>query len=141
MRYDNETKIKDLYIHCIHTYFTEYTLSTPAFQPTSKFNKLAWIDCTAASQPVIYMSSIFDLEDKMALNIMAHEIIHYILFSKGDKKWNKHDEAFLKIANQLNQRYGLNVSSSKDVLPNRQSHGEIGVPISKFLSKVKKMFI
>ena len=140
MRFDNENKIKDLYTDCVKKYFTQYTLKTPKFQATQKFDKLALIECLSVDDVTIQMSSLFDLEDKMAVNIMSHEIVHYILFSQGYKKWNKHDDKFMEIAGQLNATYGLNVSNSKNVLPTRQGTISFTLPIQKLAKKVKNLF-
>ena len=121
MIYDTPEKVSDLYLECKTTYFSDYRLKIPGFfvfnspyaagriwvgkdQPDRRNKKKK-----VMGEVQIGFSRRFDLTNEQAMNVMAHEIVHYLLAVQGAKDWAEHGETFLTAANQFNEKCGLNI--------------------------------
>ena len=48
------------------------------------------------------------------IEIMVHEMIHYYIAWNGIKDNGSHGNVFLKMANEMKNKYGLNITKTKD---------------------------
>lgn len=77
---------------------------------------------------VILMSDYFDFDEETFRNIMVHEMIHYYLYLNNPNecsvfgrflrflgfKNSDHGPEFMKMAQKLNEQYGLNITKTYD---------------------------
>ena len=68
----------------------------------------------------ILMSDYFDFPEDIFKNIMAHEMIHFYLLLNGKDNKASHGSDFKAMAQALNQKYGLNITTTYDAseIPN-----------------------
>ena len=62
----------------------------------------------------ILFSDCFDFDEKVFEDIMVHELIHYHIAWNGIKDNKKHGKEFMRLANEMNEKYGLNVTATID---------------------------
>ena len=65
----------------------------------------------------IVMSDLFDFPEDIFRDIVIHEMIHYYIAWNGIKDNKTHGREFMKMANELNEKYGLNVTKYFDASP------------------------
>ena len=63
---------------------------------------------------IILFSEYYDFDEETFKNLMVHEMIHYYLAWNGVKTKLDHGKEFMAIANELNEKYGLNVTKTLD---------------------------
>ena len=63
---------------------------------------------------MLMFSDCFDFDEKDFIDIMVHEMIHYYIAWNGIKDDGVHGKKFMEIANSLNEKYGLNVTKTKN---------------------------
>jgi predicted SprT family Zn-dependent metalloprotease len=63
---------------------------------------------------IILFSEYYDFDEETFKNLMVHEMIHYYLAWNGVKTELDHGKEFMAIANELNEKYGLNVTKTLD---------------------------
>ena len=62
----------------------------------------------------IYMTDYFDFTEEMYRNILVHEMIHYYIAYYKIKDNEDHGIEFMKIAENLNKKYGLSITKEID---------------------------
>lgn len=60
----------------------------------------------------IGMSVLYDMTERQAQNILLHEMIHYFIAYNGIKDSSPHGKVFHKYMNELNDKYGWEISVS-----------------------------
>jgi predicted SprT family Zn-dependent metalloprotease len=60
----------------------------------------------------LLFSDYFDFDEETFRNIMVHEMIHYYLLLYGTNDKCDHGADFKTMAQEMNQKYGLNITTS-----------------------------
>lgn len=63
----------------------------------------------------IYMTDNFDFPENVYRDILVHEMLHYYIAYNKIKDNDDHGEVFMKMANDLNKKYGLGITKKIDV--------------------------
>ena len=63
---------------------------------------------------VVKITDCYDFPEEDFREIMVHELIHYYIAWNGIKDNKDHGREFMRIANEINEKYGLNVTKTKD---------------------------
>ncbi len=130
-----------MYHECKVKYFGDCKLPTPKFAVMHKkylFGCFSYYkNCGRhkkhpISNPTILMTDYYDFDEKDFIDIMTHEIIHYYVMYNGIDTKNHHGNAFKKMMNELNEKYGLNIEIKKDTFSFKKNKN---VPKKSFLSK------
>lgn len=106
---------------CNEKYFNK-ELPTPKFGLLNKTSILARFEYNKDNKnkkhPIkwqtLYFSDCFDFEEKDFIEIMVHEMIHYYLAWNGIKDNKDHGKEFTKMANEISEKYGLNITKTRD---------------------------
>ena len=106
---------------CNRKYFG-HSLPTPKYGVIHKFNTLALFECIKskknAKNPIefqkISVTDFYDFDEDVFTNLVVHEMIHYYIAWNRIKDNKTHGREFMRIANELNEKYGLNVSIKID---------------------------
>ena len=108
-----------MFWECNEKYFNN-ELPTPKFDLINKTSILARFEFFKEKKGVkikhkkILFSDCYDFDEKVFENLMVHEMIHYYL------AWNEvnnpcgHGKEFMEKANELNEKYGLNITKKVD---------------------------
>lgn len=110
-------------------YFTNY-LDVPIFVITKTFKRVARFECTlnydgSISDETIYFSNQFDYTERELNELMAHEMIHYYLCKSGMDRKCSHGKHFLTMANDINEKYLMNVEKYVYGLTKRKDYSKI----------------
>jgi hypothetical protein len=73
--------------------------------------------------PIILMTDYYDFTEKQFIDIMVHEMIHYYLAYLGKDKRCHHGKRFKEMAEQLNRKYGLNITTTLDISQYKRRKG------------------
>lgn len=88
----------------------------------------------------IYMTDCYDFTESQFRDIMVHEMIHYFIAFNHIKDDDDHGTAFMRMAQKLNDDYGLNITKKIDVCPKRHTSKnkthKLLIKIKSFLSKL-----
>ena len=110
----------EMFWECNDKYFG-HSLPTPRFGLMKKLNKLARFEYNRdkkGKHPIkwqtILFSDLFDFDEETFRNIMVHEMIHYWIAWNGIKTWRSHGKTFMAKAQELNEKYGLNITKTFD---------------------------
>lgn len=114
---------------CNNTYF-EGKLPVPQFDLLHSFRtcgyfqyvKGSWLEKTLYD-PTIFMTDYYDFTEKQFKDIMCHEMIHYYLAYVGEDRDCHHGKKFKKMAENLNRKYGLNVTPYLDLSQYKRRSG------------------
>ena len=87
-----------------------------------QYTKGGWLDKTLYD-PTISMTDYYDFTEKQFRDIMCHEMIHYYLAYFGLDRRVHHGKQFKKMAEQLNQTYGLNITKYLDISQYKRRKG------------------
>ena len=79
--------------------------------------KVEWYDYK------ISITDYYDFTEKQFVDIMCHEMIHYYLIYFGLDKGCKHGRRFKELAEQLNRKYGLNITATLDISQYKRRKG------------------
>ena len=60
------------------------------------------------------MSDCFDYPEKDFIETMVHEMIHYYIAWNRIKVIRSHGRVFMRMANEMKEKYGLNVTKKID---------------------------
>ena len=60
------------------------------------------------------MSDCFDYPEKVFVEIMVHEMIHYYIAWNRIKDNKSHGKEFMRMANEMKEKYGLNITKTID---------------------------
>ena len=109
-----------IFWECNRLYFDQ-SLPTPRFGMMKKLNTLARFEYqnnkkgkAPIKRQIILFSEYYDFDEETFKNLMVHEMIHYYLAWNGVKTELDHGKEFMAIANDLNEKYGLNVTKTLD---------------------------
>ncbi len=112
-----------MFIECNKKYFNS-SLPRPEYDIMHKNKILAefrYNPNKKAKHPIkwqkIVMSDLFDLPEGLFRDIVIHEMIHYYIAWNGIKDNKTHGREFMKMDNELHEKYGLNVTKHFDVSP------------------------
>ncbi len=78
-----------------------------------EYTKGGWFDKTLYD-PTISITDYYDFTEKQFKDIMCHEMIHYYLAYFGIDRGCHHGKEFMKMADRLNRKYGLNITKRID---------------------------
>ena len=109
-----------IFSECNKKYFNN-SLPTPKFGLLNKTKILARFEYNKnkkgkypIKRQVLFFSDCFDFDEKDFIEIMVHEMIHYYIAWNSIKDNGAHGKEFMKIANEINEKYGLNITKTKD---------------------------
>lgn len=109
-----------MFWECNRLYF-DHSLPTPKFGLMKKLNRLARFEYlknkigkAPIKRQVILFSEYYDFDEETFRNLMVHEMIHYYLAWNRIKTKMDHGKEFMEIANNLNEKYGLNITKTLD---------------------------
>jgi len=71
----------------------------------------------------ISITDYYDFTEKQFVDIMVHEMIHYYLAYFGLDKRCKHGRKFKEMTEQLNRKYGLNITTTLDISQYKRREG------------------
>ena len=110
----------EMFWKCNAEYFNG-ELPTPQFGLLNKTNVLARFEYNKDKKgkyPIkwqtLLFSDCFDFDEKDFMEIMVHEMIHYYIALNGIKDNGAHGKEFMKIANELKEKFGLDITKTKD---------------------------
>ena len=94
-------------------------LPVPNFEVIHSFKYLGYFhteiwDGTTIN-PIIQISDNYEYTDHQIRDVFVHEMIHYYLAYTGIDIQCTHGVEFLKKANELNRKYGLNITELIDI--------------------------
>ena len=109
-----------MFWECNRLYF-DHSLPTPKFGLMKKLNRLArfeYFKNNKGKAPIkrqtILFSEYYDFDEETFRNLMVHEMIHYYLAWNRINTKKDHGKEFMEIAQDLNVKYGLNVTKTLD---------------------------
>ena len=110
----------EMYWECNSKYF-EHSLPTPRFGLMKKLKWLArfeYMKNRKGKHPIkrqtILFSEYYDFDEEVFRNLMVHEMIHYWLAWNGVKTRRAHGKEFMAMAEEMNAKYGLNITKTLD---------------------------
>ena len=110
----------EMFWKCNAEYFNG-ELPTPQFGLLNKTNVLARFEYNKDKKgkyPIkwqtLLFSDCFEFDEKDFMEIMVHEMIHYYIALNGIKDNGAHGKEFMKIANELKEKFGLDITKTKD---------------------------
>lgn len=65
----------------------------------------------------ILISNCFDYNDTTLNEVIIHEMIHYYLFTKGDKNAFKHKTSFTNICKKIKNEFGFEIHTNAKHIP------------------------
>lgn len=95
-------------------------LPLPQFGLLKSYRTCGYFSCNKIvgrrrlKKPRIELSCRFDWEENDFRNVLVHEMIHYYLAYKHIDNEITHGEAFLKMSEGFNRKYGLNITERVD---------------------------
>ena len=109
-----------MFRECNRKYFSK-SLPTPKFGLINKTRTLARFEFhkdKKGKHPIkwqkIVFSDCFDFDEKDFEEVMVHEMIHYYIAWNGIKDNKDHGREFMRIAGEMKEKYGLNITKTKD---------------------------
>lgn len=117
----NQKTMVNTFWECNSKYFN-HSLPTPIFKTFNRVDSIAKFECyknknnskKPIREQIIFMSDCFDYPQKNFIEIMVHEMIHYYIAWNRIKDNNPHGKEFMKIANELKEKYDLNITKKID---------------------------
>ena len=117
----NQDTMSNTFKECNEKYFNN-SLPTPLFKTFNRVNTIARFEYynnkKSSKKPItgqtIFMSDCFIYPKKDFIDAMVHEMIHYYISWNKIKDNNPHGKIFMKIASEMNDKYGLNITIKKD---------------------------
>jgi hypothetical protein len=117
----NQDTMKRIFLECNEKYFNN-SLPTPSLKTFNEINVIGRFEYfnnkKSTKKPItgqtIFMSDCFIYPKKDFVDTMVHEMIHYYLAWNKIKDNETHGNEFMKMANNMNERYGLNIAIKKD---------------------------
>ena len=104
--------IRETFIRCNNAYFGG-KLPEPSFEIIHTYNRCAYfyysLDWKHRFAPIICFTDYYDFTEKMFVDLMCHEMIHYYLAYFDIDRKVKHGKEFNEMANRLNKKYRLNI--------------------------------
>ena len=117
----NQKTMVNTFWECNSKYFN-HSLPTPIFKTFNRVDSIAKFECyknknnnkKPIREQIIFMSDCFDYPQKNFIEIMVHEMTHYYIAWNRIKDNNPHGKEFMKIANELKEKYDLNITKKVD---------------------------
>ena len=116
----NWTTMSQMFRECNKKYFNG-SLPSPKYGLMNKLNILARFEYNKnknGKKPIkwqeIKFSDCYDFPEDSFRDLMVHELIHYYIAWNGIKDNKEHGKEFMRIANELNTKYNLNVTKKVD---------------------------
>jgi hypothetical protein len=117
---NQDTMVKTFW-ECNKKYFNN-SLPTPIFETVNRFDVIGKFEChknkKSDKKPIrnqiIKMTDCYDFDEKEFIDTMVHEMIHYYIAWNRIKDNGQHGKKFMQIANEMNEKYGLNITKTKD---------------------------
>ena len=110
-----------MFRECNRKYFNG-ALPTPKFSLINKLNILARFEYNKdkkGKHPIkwqeLKFSDCYDFPEEDFRELMVHELIHYYIAWNKIKDNGSHGKEFMRIANEINEKHGLNITKTKDV--------------------------
>ena len=115
-------------------------LPIPTFVIRHSYRTLGYFHCELDGcgniiNPIIEMSDNYDYLESQFDDILVHEMIHYYLVYNGKDRKCEHGKEFMRMANEFNHKYGMNITSTIDLTPYRIKEGN-----SNFMFKLCTLF-
>lgn len=126
----NHDNMLDAFCLYNEKYF-EGKLPIPMFELLHSFRTCGYFNCDYEQgwfSRTLYnfrisMTDYYDFTPKQFEDILVHEMIHYYLAYFGIDKSLSHGREFKKMAKQLNQTYGLNITKTLDISQYKRREG------------------
>ena len=115
----NVDNMRATFIECNNKYFGG-KLPEPSFELVHSYNICAYFHYSydwfgpKFYDPIIRVTDYYDFTEKMFVDLMCHEMIHYYLAYYGIDRKVKHGKAFNEMANRLNKKYRLHIVEEYD---------------------------
>lgn len=116
----NWDTMPQMFNECNKKYFNG-SLPSPKYGLMNKLNVLARFEYNKnkkGKNPIkwqeIKFSDCYDFPENSFRDLMVHELIHYYIAWNGIKDNKEHGKEFMRIANELNTKYNLNVTQKVD---------------------------
>ena len=116
----NYTTMYEMFTECNERYFNG-SLPIPYLNTMNKLNILARFEYNKdknGEHPIkwqeIKISDCYDYTEDDFREIMVHEMIHYYIAWNGIKDNKEHGKEFLRISEEINKKYNLNITIKKD---------------------------
>ena len=117
----NQETMVDSFWDCNEKYF-DNSLPTPWFETVNSISVIGKFEYHKnkrnSKKPirdqVIKMSDCFDYPEKDFIETMVHEMIHYYIAWNRIKVLRSHGRVFMRMANEMKEKYGLNVTKKID---------------------------
>ena len=116
-----------MFSECNRLYFG-HSLPMPDFGLMKKFGRLARFEYNKnrkGKAPIkwqtILFSAYYDFDVETFRAIMVHEMIHYYLAWNSIKTRRSHGRAFMAMATELNEKYGLHITKTLDATTIRRT--------------------
>ena len=110
----------EMFSLCNRKYFNG-SLPTPKYGLMNSLKYLARFKCNRdkkGKHPIkwqqILFSDCFDFPEDAFHTLMVHELIHYYIKWNGIKDNRTHGKVFMAMANEINEKYGLNITKTVD---------------------------
>lgn len=109
----NNNNIRETFINC-NTAFFKGELPTPEFEVLHSYNTCAYFHYSRDwlgdfCDPIIKVTDYYDFTEKMFVDLLCHEMIHYYLAYYNIDRKVTHGKEFMKMAEQLNKKYRLHI--------------------------------
>ena len=117
----NQETMVDSFWDCNEKYF-DNSLPTPWFETVNSISVIGKFEYHKnkrnSKKPIrdqiIKMSDCFDYPEKDFIETMVHEMIHYYIAWNRIKVLRSHGRVFMRMANEMKEKYGLNVTKKID---------------------------
>ena len=116
----NFDTMSKVFNECNKKYFGG-SLPIPYLNTMNKLNILARFEYNKdkkGKHPIkwqeIKFSDCYDYTEQDFHEMMVHEMIHYYIAWNGIKDNKEHGKEFMRIANELNEKFNLNIAAKKD---------------------------
>lgn len=119
----NTANLTALFRECKRMYFTE-NLKTPKMMTFRSKAILAQVSYgekkyknNVSKRIIIFFSDLYDYPEDFLRNVMVHEMIHYYIHLHQIEDDGAHGHVFMKMAKEMNEKYGLNIEQTFDASP------------------------
>lgn len=110
-------------------YFND-SLPTPSFRIINSYRncgKFRFIEIPSRKKinhERIEISGYYDWTEEQLRDVIIHEMIHfYVIRNHMEDEKDSHGGEFMKIANELNEKYGMNISKKTDITTLKRKKG------------------
>jgi hypothetical protein len=95
-------------------------LPTPQLKSSHSYRTLGYFHCDVDDfgnpyNEIIEISNYYDYTFEQFRDVLVHEMIHYYLLYMGIDTKCSHGKHFKRMCRELNEKYGLNLSTKIDI--------------------------